>query len=169
MAVLVNVRRTYPLVASGALDEAVAVLGDWSGLGDKALAHNADIVVGLAPVGSDGREAIVAVYDVVANEDGRRWLRTEEDKVRFVGERSEKFAYLLGHEMPVPVFSRQGMARAAVYLPTHELPAPPVAAVPAEDDAVVSVHGLTIRREVSGQLVIEVPAGRQVTVVAVAA
>lgn len=96
-------------------------------------------------------------------------VRTDEDKVRFVGTRSDKYDYLVGYEMPEPVFSRQGMARAAVYLPTHELPAPPVADASDEDDSVVNVHGITIRRNPSGDLVVEVPVGRQVKVVAVAA
>jgi hypothetical protein len=146
-----NVKASWPQVLRGERTAEDSVLGDWASLSDQRLRQYADAILGVAD------NQVVAAFDVTD------WERTEDDRVRFHGVPSARWAHLIG--TPSPVTWARGQARPIRYLDTGELEGQQPAEVSAAHRDRVTVGGWTLQLDAEGNGVVQVPAGARVTVI----
>ncbi|WP_460446335.1 hypothetical protein [Angustibacter aerolatus] len=145
------VQRTWPEVQAGRLTAEESVLGDWAALAEAKLHQYGDAIVGVAA----GR--VVAAYDITG------WERVQDDRVRFQGTPSSRWAHLVGSASPV-VWTR-GQARPIRYFDTAALADDePRRPSPSHRDR-VDLHGWTLQLAQDGTAVLHMPPGGRVTVV----
>jgi hypothetical protein len=151
MVLVANVKASWPQVLRGERTAEDSVLGDWASLSDQRLRQYADAILGVA----DNR--VVAAFDITD------WERTADDRVRFQGAPSARWAHLLG--APSPVTWARGQARPIRYLDTGDLEKQQPAEIAAAHRDRVSVGGWTLQLDAQGNGVLQLPAGARVTVV----
>lgn len=149
--IFANVQRTWPEVLAGRRSAESSVLGDWASLAEAKLHQYADAVAGVAGA------TVVAVYDI----DG--WDRVKDDRVRFHGTPSTRWAHLIG--APSPVVWTRGQARPVRYVDTAELTSGSASAASEAHRNRVSLRGWTLQLGAHDDAVLHVPPGGRVTIV----
>lgn len=152
--IFVNSTRTWPQVLAGHISAEDSVMGNWAALSEAKLHQYADAVVGVAA------GTVVAVFDVA------NWSTVEDNRVRFYGAPSTRWAHLVGS--PSPITWTRGQARPVRYVPTDEIaaasPGPGAEPVPTTRDR-VSARGWSLQVDAEGHAVLYAPPGGRVTVI----
>lgn len=146
-----NVSRTWPEVLAGRRSAEDSVLGDWAAMAEPRLHQYGDAILGAA------NGTVVAAYDIEG------WERLEDDRVRFHGPASTRWAHLIG--MPSPVLWTRGQARPIRYVDSAELAAAQAADFTEAHRDRVSLRGWTLQLGRHDDAVLHVPAGGRVTIV----
>ena len=156
--IIVHLPNSWPRVIAGELTESEVTLGSWAGISDTALEQYGDAVVGVY------KNEVVSAYDIDS------WWRHADGELKgrvvFEGDKSEKWAYLVGTPNPGTPW-RRGQARPVQYLATDILVSGevPVEAVEVGHRAVVGDFILTVVDPTHAT--VTVPAGSELKVLTV--
>ncbi|MEI5582276.1 MULTISPECIES: hypothetical protein [unclassified Agromyces] len=150
--IVVNLKRSYPLVQLGTADLNDVTLGAWAGVTDEAIERFGDVILGVY------QDKVVSAYDITGHS-------REDDRVTFEGNESAEFEHLIGQQSPVPAWKR-GQARPTRYIET-EIVRTGSAPVELIEDGIrrAVVAGYTLTVDSDNIATITVPRGGVVTVV----
>lgn len=156
MALLVNVKQTWPRVLAGELSAEVSVLEWWAQLDDDLqIAEQADPVIGVY------EDVLVDVYDL---DPSKPWTRRADGRVRFTGTPSTRWSHLVGSPNPGWKFGRRGAARSVQFVRNDVFTdgQVPVERAGGAQQATIAGYRLVVPDE--GDAILTVPAGRSIVV-----
>jgi hypothetical protein len=150
--IVVNLKRSFPMVQLGTADLGKVTLGAWAGVNDEALDRFGDVILGVF------QEKVVSAYDITGHS------RDESGRIIFEGNESEEWGHLIGQDSPVPAWKR-GQARPVRYIDTEAVRSG-VADVDLLEEGVrrAVVEGYVLTVDADNIATITVPRGGAVTV-----
>lgn len=148
--ILVHLSTSWPMVQAGKMTPEAATLGDWADLNDAKLREYADAILGIY------QNTVVSAYDITG------WVQKEENRVLFEGQRSQRWASLIGTPNPGKQWVR-GMARPVQYLDTRLVLAETAAGDPEHRRATIGDFTLALGKD-NNSAVVTAPPGAKVLI-----